>query len=93
MFFQADQFQWHSGREVVIAYKPPDAERFTVSFCSRCGGGAPIQRENVAFVLVPAGLLDSDPGRRPDAHIHVASKAPWYRFRDELPQFAELPPL
>lgn len=44
------------------------------------------------FVLVPAGLLDTDPGARPEAHIHVASKAPWFTIADALPQFAELPP-
>jgi len=92
MFFPASQFEWRSGRELVVGYRPPDAERFTVSFCSRCGGGAPVERAGVPFVLVPAALLDNDPGRRPDAHIHVASKAPWYTFSDDLTQFEGLPP-
>jgi hypothetical protein len=92
MFFSAAQLEWRTGRELVVSYRPADAERFTVSFCSRCGGGAPIERENVPFVLVPAGILDTDPGRRPDAHIHLASKAPWYTFRDDLTQFEGLPP-
>jgi len=86
------QFAWRAGRELVRRYRPPDAERFTVSFCMRCGGAAPVERDNVPFVLVPASLLDGDPGARPQAHIHVASKAPWYTFDDGLPQFAELPP-
>jgi hypothetical protein len=91
-FYPASQFTWRTGRELVRSYVPPDAKRFTVSFCTRCGGGAPVERENVPFVLVPAGLFDTDPGARPDAHIHVASKAPWYTPADGLPQFAELPP-
>ncbi len=91
-FYPASQFQWRAGRERVRGYKPPEAERFTVSFCVRCGGGAPVERDNVPFVLVPAGLLDGDVGARPEAHIHVASRAPWYAFEDALPQFAELPP-
>jgi hypothetical protein len=91
-FYPAAQFAWRSGRELVKSYKPPEAERFTTSFCTRCGGGAPSVRENVPFVLVPAALLDGDPGARPQAHIHVASKAAWYSFHDALPQFAELPP-
>jgi hypothetical protein len=82
---------WRTGRELVKAYKPSDAVRFTVSFCTRCGGGAPVQRDEVPFVLIPAGLFDGDPGARPQAHIHVASKAPWYTIRDSLPQFAESP--
>lgn len=91
-FYPEGQFSWCTGHELVKKYKPPDAARFTVSFCMRCGGGAPVQRDNVPFVLVPAGLFDTDPGARPQAHIHVASKAPWYTFSDGLPQFAELPP-
>lgn len=91
-FYPARQFEWRTGRELVRSYKPADAERFTVSFCTRCGGGAPVERDTVPFVLVPAGLFDGDPGARPGAHIHVASKAPWYEFSDGLPQFAELPP-
>jgi hypothetical protein len=91
-FYPLRQFEWRSGRELVRSYRPPDAERFMVSFCVRCGGGAPVERDNVPFVLVPAGLFEADPGARPEAHIHVASKAPWYAFRDGLPQYAELPP-
>lgn len=91
-FYAPAQFAWRSGRELVQSYKPPEAGRFTTSFCTRCGGGAPTERDNVPFVLVPAALLDGDPGARPQAYIHVASKAAWYSIRDALPQFAELPP-
>jgi len=91
-FYPLAQFAWRTGRELVRGYKPADAERFTTSFCTRCGGGAPTERENVPFVLVPASLFDGDPGARPQAHIHVASKASWYAAQDGLPQFAELPP-
>lgn len=91
-FYPSAQFEWLTGRELIRSYKPPEAERFAISFCTRCGGGAPVERENVPFVLVPAALLDADPGTRPQAHIHVASKATWYTLSDGLPQFAELPP-
>jgi hypothetical protein len=91
-FYPLAQFEWKTGREMVRSYRPPDAERFTLSFCARCGGGAPVERDKVPFVLVPAALLDADPGARPQGHIHVASKSSWYAICDELPQFAELPP-
>ena len=32
------------------------------------------------------GLLDSDPGRRPIAHIWVGEKASWYEITDHLLQ-------
>lgn len=91
-FYPLAQFSWRTGRELVRSYRPPEAERFTTSFCTCCGGAAPTERENVPFVLVPAALFDSDPGARPQAHIHVASMASWYAIKDSLPQFAALPP-
>ncbi len=91
-FYPIDHFTWLRGRELVASYRPPDAARFTVSFCARCGGGAPVERQGVPFVLIPAALFDADPGARPEGHIFFASKAPWYTIQDDLPQFAELPP-
>lgn len=92
-FYPLDQFTWRTGREKVKVYKVPEAARFASGFCPRCGGATPVQRENVPFVLVPASLFDGDPGARPAAHIHVASKAPWHTIGDDgLPQFPELPP-
>jgi hypothetical protein len=35
---------------------------------------------------VPAGLLDDDPQLRPDKHIFVEVKSPWFAIRDDLPQ-------
>jgi len=35
------------------------------------------------------GTLDDDPGLRPQAHIFVGSKAPWYEIADELPRYEE----
>lgn len=91
-FFPRDQFEWRSGRSQVRKYKLPEAERFAIHFCERCGGAAPVEREAVPFVLVPAAILDGDLPARPEAHIHVASKAPWYPITDTIPQFPGLPP-
>src|SRR5438094_3106371 len=44
------------------------------------------------FAIVPMGTLDDDPGMRPQAHIFVGSKAPWYEIQDELPQYEEYAP-
>jgi hypothetical protein len=91
-FYPSAQFAWLTGREHVRLYRHPEAQRFAVSFCVKCGGAGPVERENVPFVLVAAGSFDADPGARPEAHIHVASQAPWYPITDTLPQYAELPP-
>jgi hypothetical protein len=39
------------------------------------------------------GTLDADPGIRPEAHWHVASKAPWFQITDDLPQYPGFPPM
>jgi hypothetical protein len=91
-FYPAAQFQWRTGRDLVRSYKPPEAERFTVSFCVRCGGGAPVERDNVPFTLIPTALLQGNAGAGPTSHIHVTSKAPWYPISDSLQQYPELPP-
>lgn len=90
-FYSKDQFRWLTGRDLVREFKPLDAERFTTSFCVRCGGATPVEFSELPFVLVPASIFDENPAIRPEAHVFVGSKASWYSFADELPQFVELP--
>jgi hypothetical protein len=59
-------------------------------FCERCGSVTPGEAEGVRFV--PLGGVDGDPGVRPLAHIFVASRAPWFEWRDALPRFDAYPP-
>jgi hypothetical protein len=33
------------------------------------------------------GLLDDDPGLKPDKHIYVEHRAWWHTITDDLPQF------
>lgn len=92
-FYAASALTWVAGRELVRDYRPADAARFTASFCARCGGGAPVEREGVPFALVPAALLEDGPDGLPQAHIHVASRAAWTAVGGEMPRFDELPPM
>ena len=43
-------------------------------------------------VGVAMGTLDQDPGKGPESHIFVGSKAPWHEITDDLPQYDEYPP-
>jgi hypothetical protein len=40
-------------------------------------------------VSVRCGTLEADPILRPSVHAYVASKAPWDRICDDLPQAPE----
>lgn len=87
-----DRLHITSGRDAIVTYKLPEALRFRVGFCKHCGGAAPHVSPERSLALIPAGTLDNDRGLRPDAHIFVGSKAPWFQIRDALPQHAEMSP-
>ncbi len=84
------QFRWVKGEDLVGDYESsPHLHR---GFCRICGSNLPIPIPGVERLFIPAGTLDDDPGARPQAHIFVASKAPWVEITDDLPQFDEYPP-
>jgi hypothetical protein len=92
LFTKVDDFAFTRGEDLVAHYKVPEARLFTIAFCTRCGGKAPRVAPDRGIVSVPAGTLDTDSGMRPQAHIYVASKAPWFEITDDVPQYAEMPP-
>jgi len=94
LFVLQRNFEWLSGQNNVIQFRVPDAERFTQGFCGDCGSPVPRPRDNRVpddRMGIPAGCLDSDPGIKPAGHIFVGSKAPWFAFFDDLPQWKERP--
>lgn len=92
MFAKLEDFSFTRGERLVAQYKVPEALRFGIAFCTRCGGKAPRVAPDRGVVVLPVGALDTDPGMRPQANIFVASKAPWFDITDDLPQYAEMPP-
>lgn len=89
LFVGAERFRWTRGEDQVGAYKLPEAERFTQTFCRACGAKVPRVNRERGYAAIPAGSLDDDPGARPERHIYVASKAPWFEITDDLPRFPE----
>jgi hypothetical protein len=92
LFVEIERFAFTRGEELLAQYKVPDARFFAVAFCTRCGGEAPRPSKERGIVNIPAATLDTDPGIRPQAHIFVGSKAPWFDITDALPQHVEAPP-
>ena len=93
-----EDFRWLQGEDLVSYYE--SSPGFHRGFCSRCG--SPIVNRpapNYAATAirgtdlgVPLGILDSDPGVRPELHCFVGSKAPWFEITDDLPQYEAYPP-
>jgi hypothetical protein len=93
VFAEAGPFRYTRGGDRVRSYKVPEAARFTVAFCTVCGGGVPRDPAGAPYLVVPAGSLDDDPGPLPRIHIFVGSKAPWYALgEDGLERCADYPP-
>ncbi len=87
LVFNAAEFQWVSGvsliNEAPVLAKPPGYRR---TFCWVCGGPVPTVDRGV--IRIPAGALAADPGLRPQRHVFVDYKAPWFDIADGLPRFA-----
>ena len=82
-------FRLIEGAELVGTYDAPILEKpppYRVFFCRRCGSPVPNPDPGAEWFEVPAGLLDGDPGVRPDKHIFVDLKAPWHEIADSLPR-------
>lgn len=74
------------GADEIASYKIPDAQFFRQTFCRLCGGKVPRHDEGRGIAIAPLGSFDDDPGIRPEMHMYVASKAPWFEITDALPQ-------
>jgi hypothetical protein len=84
-----EDFRWLAGEALVRSYDAPILEAppaYRSTFCSRCGSPVPDPTNDAPWFEIAAGLLDDDPGLRPDRHIMVNCKSPWYEIADALPQ-------
>ena len=84
----APTFRIAHGQDSLKAYESsPGKQRW---FCSKCGAHThATMNYKPEIVIVRAGLIDGDPGIRPQFHIWVKAKAPWYEIHDDLPQYQE----
>ena len=57
--------------------------------CAVCGSLLYSVVRDGAYVHVTMGTLVDTPKIRPDKHIFVGSKAPWFEITDGLPQYRE----
>jgi hypothetical protein len=86
---RVEDFAFLSGQELVASYEAPilqEPPAYRTAFCSRCGSPAPNPEPTAAWLEIHAGLLDGDPGLKPERHILVEHKASWYEIEDLLPQ-------
>ena len=83
-------FRLTAGAEAIARYQA--SAHATRTFCRHCGSNLQwCPTATAGHFSIALGTLDDDPGIRPDRHIFVGSKAPWYTIEDQLAQFATYP--
>jgi len=85
---RTEDFRLLQGAELIRSWEAPLLENppaYRTSFCSRCGSRVPSPAPGEKWFEVPAGTLDGDPQLRPDRHIFVEHRAPWFEITDGLP--------
>ncbi|WP_372839756.1 GFA family protein [Phaeovulum sp.] len=90
LFSSKAEIEWLAGQENVKTFQP-SGTRHVKSFCAQCGSALPTIQMNGAFVIVPAGALDSPISMRPDAHICYADRADWADGLEDVKQISGLP--
>jgi len=82
-----EHFKLVRGADLIRTYRPEPSASSKV-FCSVCGsslfGGSWPDGPEVSIRL---GVIDGDPGIRPQFHTFVDSRAPWDVIHDDLPQY------
>jgi hypothetical protein len=84
-----ERFRLLQGEELIRVYRPEGGR--VKAFCSVCGSSL-FGREwpEGDEVAIRFGVLDDDPGTRPEWHAFVDSKALWSELPDDgLPRYAE----
>ena len=86
-----NNFRWVTGENLLTYYD--SSPTTTRTFCKVCGSTlVSLFHDNPEPLGLPMGTLDDDPGIRPQFHVFVGSKAPWFEIADQLPQFDGFPP-
>lgn len=74
----------NKGQDSILIYGEENGNN---THCRLCGSLLYSVVRDGAWVHVAMGTLVDVPSIRPDRHIFVGSKAPWYTITDGLPQY------
>ncbi|MCE0492931.1 GFA family protein [Vibrio salinus] len=87
LFTRTDNITWLQGKEFTKRYEHPD-RRFSKVFCTECGSGLPYESKSGKALIVPAGSLDCEPEKKPDAQIFCKEQAEWHKEGIHAPKFS-----
>ena len=90
LFSSTARLEWLRGESQVRVFELPNTQHVK-AFCLRCGSALPSLQMDGSLLVVPAGSLDSELDKRPDAHIFVGKKASWDEELDAVRKFEGFP--
>ncbi|MDN3611452.1 GFA family protein [Vibrio ostreicida] len=85
----SSKFVFTKGEEFVSIYSK--SEETELAFCKCCGSSLFSRKITGGKHNIRLGILDSTPTHKPNFHIFVASKAPWFDINDGLKLFDKGP--
>ena len=80
-----ERFAFLAGSESLRAFTAPSGTRR--SFCARCGAKVSVGNAAWDAIYVPASTFDTPLPHRPQMHMYVRSRAPWFEIDDDLPRW------
>jgi hypothetical protein len=83
-------FHWRAGTGQIATWQSSAQGRR--SFCTVCGSKVAGVEHDSKQVFMPAVALEGELGIRPQMHLFVGSKAPWFEIHDGVPQYPEAAP-
>lgn len=90
LFSTSAKLHWISGQDFIKTFNLPST-RHTKSFCAECSSALPNLPMEGKLLVVPAGSLDSEITKTPDAHIFNSSKASWEEKAKDIKKFEKYP--
>jgi hypothetical protein len=81
---ERDKLKVTQGADELLIYGQDTAHD---AHCRKCGSLLYSVVRGGAYVHVAMGSLTDTPSIRPNRHIFVGSKAPWFTITDDLPQY------
>lgn len=86
LFTKPDYITWLSGEDGVHRYDVK-GRKFSNAFCRECGSRVPFVSLSGRMLAVPAGSLDGEPNKSPQANIFWPERAAWYDEALQTPHF------
>ena len=90
LFSTSAKLEWIKRETEVSVFQLPETNH-AKAFCATCGSALPNLQMGGKLLVVPAGCLDTELKKRPNAHLFISSKAAWDEALEEVKKFERLP--